>query len=229
MRNDQLAVLILIFLCQPVTAMHTEVSTNAIFSDLPDDIQTPFGSQFMAWCDPSLCDQISFLSVGSIVRTHFQVTEEVCCNGSFTGNDITLNPFASSKVVIGAVMAGELDPFASIFEENTFGSLRDLDSGREITVFRPGTMLEVYIDFPHILEYGGDASPTTAPVEADFLVLRFDGTRERIDVLSLDIFNGGTDSQFIPLASNTVPVPPAVWLFGSALAILGWVRRRKLL
>jgi hypothetical protein len=26
--------------------------------------------------------------------------------------------------------------------------------------------------------------------------------------------------------SATVPVPPAVWLFGSALAMLGWVRRR---
>jgi hypothetical protein len=27
--------------------------------------------------------------------------------------------------------------------------------------------------------------------------------------------------------SAHVPVPPAVWLFGSALAMLGWIRRRK--
>jgi hypothetical protein len=219
MRSDLLAVLILILLSQPATAFHMEVSTIAIHSDIPD--QTPFGSQFMAWCDPTLCDQIGFLSVGSWVSAHFIVTEEVCCNGSFTGSDITLNPFASSQIRIGAVMAGELDPFASIFEANTFGSLRDLDSNLEITVFRPGTMLEVYIDFPHLLDYEGSA------VQSEYLVLRFDGTKERIDVLSLDIFNGGSDSQFIPLASNTVPVPSAVWLFGSALALFGWMRRRK--
>ena len=28
------------------------------------------------------------------------------------------------------------------------------------------------------------------------------------------------------VVSNVVPVPPALWLFGSALGLLGWMRRR---
>jgi hypothetical protein len=41
---------------------------------------------------------------------------------------------------------------------------------------------------------------------------------------------GAGGSEFDPLAtawSVAVPVPAAVWLFGSALAGLGWMRRRK--
>jgi len=39
----------------------------------------------------------------------------------------------------------------------------------------------------------------------------------------------GTDNSFVVdnLTINAVPVPAAVWLFGSALAAFGWMRRKK--
>jgi len=39
--------------------------------------------------------------------------------------------------------------------------------------------------------------------------------------------SGTTDNYYIDMANiNVVPVPAAVWLFGSALGLLGWMRRR---
>ena len=38
--------------------------------------------------------------------------------------------------------------------------------------------------------------------------------------------NPGSET-FVMYTLTTVPVPAAVWLFGSALGLLGWVRRRK--
>ena len=56
--------------------------------------------------------------------------------------------------------------------------------------------------------------------------------------VTLDILNGGEKGApqigepFRPFVSGSVfgvavPIPAAVWLFGSALAGLGWIRRRK--
>jgi hypothetical protein len=44
-----------------------------------------------------------------------------------------------------------------------------------------------------------------------------------------DFLNGGSSVAELSnvRAFSTVPVPAAVWLFGSALGALGWVRRRK--
>jgi hypothetical protein len=36
------------------------------------------------------------------------------------------------------------------------------------------------------------------------------------------------DGFYMNFVTGTVPVPPALWLFGSALGLLGWIRRRKL-
>jgi hypothetical protein len=52
-------------------------------------------------------------------------------------------------------------------------------------------------------------------------------------ILQFDLIAGvyaGFDNLVIGSSNNEgelVPVPPAVWLFGSALAMLGWIRRRK--
>jgi hypothetical protein len=38
---------------------------------------------------------------------------------------------------------------------------------------------------------------------------------------------GSTGSPWLVVEFTPVPVPPAVWLFGSALGLLGWMRRKK--
>ena len=50
-----------------------------------------------------------------------------------------------------------------------------------------------------------------------------------LDIAGPDIraIFGGSPSGTTNLVLQTVPVPAAVWLFGSALAGLGWVRRRQ--
>lgn len=35
------------------------------------------------------------------------------------------------------------------------------------------------------------------------------------------------EKKYVAVVTSVVPVPPAVWLFGSALGLLGWVRRRS--
>jgi hypothetical protein len=49
------------------------------------------------------------------------------------------------------------------------------------------------------------------------------------DTLLLTAINtgSGTMTSVEIDAIGVVPVPPAVWLFGSALALLGWIRRRQ--
>jgi hypothetical protein len=44
---------------------------------------------------------------------------------------------------------------------------------------------------------------------------------------AMTVTRSGFPVDTIALEVNVVPVPAAVWLFGSALGLLGWVRRRK--
>lgn len=36
-----------------------------------------------------------------------------------------------------------------------------------------------------------------------------------------------SEEQYFQLADATIPIPAAIWLFGSALGLLGWIRRKK--
>jgi hypothetical protein len=44
---------------------------------------------------------------------------------------------------------------------------------------------------------------------------------------SSDVNSSFGGSVAVGIAYNIVPIPAAVWLFGSALAGLGWIRRRQ--
>ena len=54
---------------------------------------------------------------------------------------------------------------------------------------------------------------------------------ESIYVILDNAFSGNFNGNFksTGFAVTTVPVPAAVWLFGSALGLLGWIRRRTLI
>lgn len=61
----------------------------------------------------------------------------------------------------------------------------------------------------------------------DFLqIYEFNGALKNVTSLNLRVA-GGTGFGFDDLTVTEVPVPAAVWLFASALAGLGWMRRRS--
>jgi hypothetical protein len=75
---------------------------------------------------------------------------------------------------------------------------------------------------------GGDGSNS-----ADWTNVDFDGSWNAVHSMNIDyqtIYNGLGDYYGNPAIDNfsasVVPVPAAVWLFGSALAGLGWFRRK---
>jgi len=52
------------------------------------------------------------------------------------------------------------------------------------------------------------------------------GTKEIIVTANLPPLNTIGDGVGYYLAEQVIPVPPAVWLFGSALGVMGWMRRK---
>jgi hypothetical protein len=49
-----------------------------------------------------------------------------------------------------------------------------------------------------------------------------------IQAIGIDASNGTSDGFGYELVgASVIPIPAAVWLFGSALGLLGWIRRRK--
>lgn len=73
------------------------------------------------------------------------------------------------------------------------------------------------------------------PLTSDELAIPFDSPDWQIKILSISIFDEIIDPDVpaVKLASaslsldsiQVVPIPAAVWLFGSALGLLGWMRR----
>jgi hypothetical protein len=54
---------------------------------------------------------------------------------------------------------------------------------------------------------------------------------ESVYVALSNAFSGDFGRNFVSMgiAITTVPVPAAIWLFGSALGLLGWARRRTII
>jgi hypothetical protein len=60
---------------------------------------------------------------------------------------------------------------------------------------------------------------------SSFETFNFDGSWSNLT--GIDVYTGYTGFQLDNIVVTAVPVPAAAWLFGSALAGLGWMRRRK--
>jgi hypothetical protein len=79
-----------------------------------------------------------------------------------------------------------------------------------------------YIDIMDLFGdwFSGDALPTSLPEMGSFQFARM--------FLGSEIVDPGNYLQYDLTEVSAVPVPPAIWLFGSALAgFVGWSRRRQ--
>lgn len=70
---------------------------------------------------------------------------------------------------------------------------------------------------------------TVAPCNADLLLtLAAVPTTGTIrDTVNQFIDSPGAPNQILPMTFGVVPIPTAVWLFGSALGLLGWIKRKS--
>jgi len=83
--------------------------------------------------------------------------------------------------------------------------------------------------------HNGDEVSGSGPLCALIPILSLDGVRYRLlgtvsgaggDTLQLQTQTGNNSIYKVNLTTAAVPVPAAVWLFGSALGLLGWIRSR---
>jgi len=72
--------------------------------------------------------------------------------------------------------------------------------------------------------FGGGAADLSAPIgTGDWLSLETFRVRNYCELTPCGYFEASLDN----VTASVVPIPAAVWLFGSALAGLGWVRRKQ--
>jgi hypothetical protein len=104
------------------------------------------------------------------------------------------------------------------------------------TLTGPGAFNLTSVDLSEAFAVGGVVSVTFERDGGHSQVFNLDGTFG-FETFFFDAGFNGTSSlswsqeadfyQLDNLAVNAVPIPAAVWLFGSALGALGWVFRRK--
>jgi len=102
---------------------------------------------------------------------------------------------------VGANLCGQYDFGANFINESSIS-------------YGPGTAFSRTI--------GGDdvaVGPQQNVADFDAMTTILGGT-----TLTLE---NGTATSGIVMTFSTVPVPPAAWLFGSALGLLGWARRKR--
>jgi hypothetical protein len=93
--------------------------------------------------------------------------------------------------------------FADIHSENSFDILAEKGDGSVVNLTVNGT-----------LEGRGVWENVSLPSSLE-------------DVVSVTFVGNTAAIQYDNIVVNAVPIPAAVWLFGSALAGLGWLRRRQ--
>ena len=74
---------------------------------------------------------------------------------------------------------------------------------------------------------GGQVSMDLDVVYDTFATYSFDSSWSNLSSVVFDVSLLGNSLSMDNMVVTTVPVPAAVWLFGSALAGLGWIRRKQ--
>lgn len=165
---------------------------------------------------------------------------------AFTNNvRVHLNPQGKLKVIGAANHTFSLET-ASDFMVGTGGlymlDAQIADDGSLISgsVSLHGMMSKLGITRPHTLLMSADLTAANL-VDDPYLwgfnttnifcaeELQLNCTNSESVYLSLsNAFGGdlGRNFRSMGIATTTIPVPAAVWLFGSALGLLGWARRR---
>jgi len=130
-------------------------------------------------------------------------------------------PFASSPGVNSNV-CGDYDLGFNMIDEST---VEYSNGGRDVLVTILGD------------DVASDPQEPTTIRFMDMSVVQFDGVGGQLILETADWFNDNAGnceadecdsagSRMTLNVTSVVPVPAAVWLFGSALGLLGWVRRR---
>lgn len=91
------------------------------------------------------------------------------------------------------------------------------------------------LDAPDFATFTDIVDSCTGPLCALIPILSLDGVRYRVlgtvgagggNAFQLQTQTGNNSIYKVDFSTAAVPVPAAVWLFGSALGLLGWMRRR---
>ena len=182
------------------------------------------GSGFLYSSNPSLTGTFSAFSMGAFIKAIGNPGPDAIIMGNFFGCPT-------------GFCAGLTDHFGAAYAYVGSGTSNAHDTGAElnngewhhIAQTFDGTTIRLYVDG---VETASAVSTYTHSLAASEFSM---GGRSILD----QTFTGLMDEAFFAdhvmssaeiagfASAATIPIPTAVWLFGSALGILGWIRHRK--
>ena len=131
---------------------------------------------------------------------------------------------------------GTVDPADLLTTSSLFvPGLGDYDLATLSIIFGAGPILQmaspteiVFTDLIVVTEQAIAGQPEVSCLDTFFCDMVFEPPLDPNGFIDPFIFLGiEFDLFFSPVATDVIPIPAAVWLFGSALGLLGWLKRRS--